>query len=78
MPPLVQNNNRLYSSDKFYVRTRVGGKNYYLRNDGVLCSRMQRSVTEPYGTYFLTQQEAQDCLDRYNAAQHEANKDTQT
>lgn len=30
------------------------------------------------GTYFLTQQEAQDCLDRYNATQHEKNKDTET
>lgn len=65
----IRDNDRFYSSDRFYVGTRVNGKQYYLRNDGTVCPRMQRSAIEPYGTYFLTQQEAQDCLDRYNARQ---------
>ena len=55
------------------------GRSQYLRNDGVVFTKMQETVLDLNGgTYFLTQQDAQDCLDRYNAAQHEANQDTQT
>ena len=77
-PSPIRDDSRFYSSDKFYVGTSVDGKEYYLRNDGTLCPRMQRSAIEPYGTYFLTQQDAQDCLDRYNAAQLQKDTNTET
>lgn len=51
----------------------------YMRNDGKLFEIMQESSIDLNGgTYFLTQQDAQDCLDRYNAAQFQENQDTQT
>ena len=66
-PSPIRDNSKFYSSDKFYVGTNIVGKGYYLRNDGKVCTQMQKSAIDPHGTYFLTQQEAQDCLDRYNA-----------
>ncbi len=59
----------LHGSKMFYVGRPNNGTGEYLRNDGKVFNRMQQTVLEPYGTYFLTQQEAQDCLDRYNQQQ---------
>ena len=53
------------------------GRTRYLRNDGKVFTKMQETLLDLNGgTYFLTQQEAQDCLDRYNAAQDQNNKDS--
>lgn len=63
---------------KYYCTTK-GFSASYLRNDGKIFALMQESPTDLNGgTYFLTEQEAQDCLDRYNATQNAENKDTQT
>jgi len=62
--------------NKYYAT--IDGINY-LRNDGKVFNGMQQEVTDLNGgTYFLTQQDAQNCLDRYNATQNAANQDTQT
>ena len=66
---------------KYFVggQSSNGGQYTYLRNDGKKFSSMQRNATDLYGgTYFLTQQDAQDCLDRYNAAQLQKDTDTET
>jgi len=56
-----------------------GGHYKYLRNDGKPFTSMQRNTLDAGGgTYFLTQQDAQDCLDRYNAATNASNQDTKT
>lgn len=61
---------------RFYAAV---GRSQYLRNDGKVFTKMQESVLDTNGgTYFLTQQEAQDCLDRYNATKDDSHKDTQT
>lgn len=61
---------------RFYAAV---GRSKYLRNDGKVFTKMQESVLDTNGgTYFLTQQEAQDCLDRYNATKDDSHKDTQT
>lgn len=63
---------------KYYIcKDKTGHR--YLRNDGVFKVGMQRSPIDlDGGTYFLTQQDAQDCLDRYNATKDDSNTDTQT
>jgi hypothetical protein len=61
---------------RFYAAV---GRSKYLRNDGKVFTKMQESVLDLNGgTYFLTQQDAQDCLDRYNAAKDDSHQDTQT
>lgn len=71
----------LYGSKKFYISGYIGdnANAHYMRNDGKLFESMQTSPIDLNGgTYFLTQQEAQECLDRYNAAKDDQNKDTET
>lgn len=79
-PHVGQQTNKLLRSDwcfgKYYAYV-CGSR--YLRNDGKAMYGMQESVLDLNGgTYFLTQQEAQDCLDRYNATKDDSHKDTQT
>jgi len=46
-----------------------------MRNDGKLFGSMQTEATDLNGgTYFLTQQDAQACLDRYNQQQKDNNE----
>lgn len=66
---------------RYYVggQSNDGGHYDYLRNDGKKFGSMQNNHSDPAGgTYFLTEQDAQDCLDRYNAAQNEPHTDTKT
>jgi len=63
----------------FYIVAGIDGTHTYMRNDGKLFDKMQESVLDLNGgTYFLTQQDAQDCLDKYNAAKDDSHQDTQT
>ena len=55
---------------RFYAAV---GRSHYLRNDGKVFTKMQESVLDLNGgTYFFTHQEAQDCLDRYNATKDDS------
>jgi len=53
----------------WYVTNGVQEDIKYLRNDGKLFPLMQTTILDLNGgTYFPTQQDAQDALDRYNAS----------
>ena len=51
---------------KFFIAEIGEGANY-LRKDGVVCCKMALNGDDG-GTYFDTREEAQKCLDRFNAA----------
>lgn len=53
-------------TQKFYVAT-VGVGEKYLRSDGVICYKMALDGKDG-GTYFDTEEEAEECLKRFNNA----------